>query len=246
MKILIVDDDTGVLDGLTTALRFYWHDAILLTTTDGATGLSLFFEHDPDMVILEVTLPDMSGLDVLRQMRRVSDVPILMHSARTGDTDQVRALELGADEYVTKPCGYLVLIARINAILRRTAMLPPARTLPDLVVGDVVINFRDRRVMVRSEPVKLTPVEYKLLYHLVRNAGRLMPHEALIDRVWGAAYGHTPDHLKVFISRLRSKIERPDGQHYIETERGVGYSFVHRDDWQPTETEPSRSAAMVT
>ena len=106
--------------------------------------------------------------------------------------------------------------------------MPPARALPDLVVGDVVINFRDRRVTVHGQPVKLTPVEYKLLYHLVRNAGRLMPHDALLDRVWGAEYGHTPDHLKVFISRLRSKIERPGGPHYIETERGVGYSFIHR------------------
>lgn len=232
MKILVIDDDTSVLDGLTTALQFHWHDVVVLTATQGAAGLSLFFERDPEVVLLELALPDMSGLDVLRQIRRVSDVPLLVHSTRTEDTDQVRALELGADEYVTKPCGYLVLIARINAVLRRTELMPPARGLPDLVVGDVVVNFRDRRVTVRGEPVKLTPVEYKLLYHLVRNAGRLMSHDALIDRVWGAEYGHTPDHLKVFISRLRSKVEQPGGPRYIETERGVGYSFVHRDTWE--------------
>lgn len=232
MKILIIDGNTAVLEGLTTALRFHWHDVTVLTATLGEAGLQHFFAHDPEVVLLEVALPDMSGLDVLRQIRRVSDVPILVHSVKAEDTDQVRALELGADEYVTKPCGYLVLIARINAVLRRTELMPPSRGLPDLVVGDVVLNFRDRRVTVRGAPVKLTPVEYKLLYHLVRNAGRLMPHDALIDRVWGAEYGHTADHLKVFISRLRSKIEAPDGPHYIETERGVGYSFVHRDSWQ--------------
>jgi DNA-binding response OmpR family regulator len=233
MNILVVDDDTTVPEGVAAALQLQWHDATILMGTTGQAGLRQFFDHDPDVVLLEIDLPDLSGIDVLRQIRRVSDVPILMYSARTDDVSQLRALELGADEYVTKPSSYLVLIARIKAVLRRADLLPPARALPDLVVGDVVFNFRDRRVTVHGQPVKLTPVEYKLLYHLVRNAGRLMPHEALLDRVWGAEYGHTPDQLKVFISRLRSKIEHPGGPRYIETERGVGYSFIHPDDWQP-------------
>jgi two-component system KDP operon response regulator KdpE len=241
MKILVVDGDEKVSEGVATALQLQWHDATILTASAGEAGLRMFFDHDPEAVLLEIDLPDLSGIDVLRQIRRVSDVPILMYSARTDDIDQVRALELGADEYVIKPCSYLVLIARIKAALRRAELLPPARALPDLVVGDVVINFRDRRVTVDGEPIKLTPVEYKLLYHLVRNAGRLMPHDALLDRVWGAEYGHTPDHLKVFISRLRSKLEHPGGPHYIETERGVGYSFIHPDDWRPT--GPARSAS---
>jgi two-component system KDP operon response regulator KdpE len=238
MKILVVDADAKVSEGVATALQLQWHDATILTATDGAAGLRQFFDHDPDVVLLEIGLPDMSGIDVLRQIRRVSDVPILIYSVRTDEIVQVRALEVGADEYVTKPCSFLVLIARIKAVLRRAELLPPSRALPDLVVGDVVINFRDRRVTVHGQTVKLTPVEYKLLYHLVRNAGRLMPHDALLDRVWGAEYGHTPDHLKVFISRLRSKIECPGGPRYIETERGVGYSFVHPDDWRPTAPPP--------
>ena len=233
MKILVVDDDVAVLDGLTTALQFHWHDVAVLAATDGEAGLRQFFEHDPDVVILEMELPDLSGLDVLRQIRRVSDVPILILSSRTDDSDQIRALDRGADEYITKPCSFLVTIARVKAVLRRAELLPPDRALPDLELGDLVFNFRDRRVTVAGEPVKLTPVEYKLLYHLVRNAGRLMPHDALLDRVWGAEYGHTPDHLKVFISRLRSKIERPGSPHHIETERGVGYTFVHPDHWRP-------------
>jgi DNA-binding response OmpR family regulator len=234
VKILVVDADATVSEGVATSLQLQWHDATILTATAGEAGLRTFFDHDPDVVLLEIDLPDLSGIDVLRQIRRVSDVPILICSARTDDITQVRALELGADEYVTKPCSYLVLMARVKAALRRAALLPPARALPDMVVGDVVINFRDRRVTVGGQPVKLTPVEYKLLYHLVRNAGRLMPHDALLDRVWGAEYGHSPDHLKVFISRLRSKIEHRCGPHYIETERGVGYCFVHPDDWRPT------------
>ena len=236
MKVLVVDADARVAEGVATALRLQWHDATVVSATTGESGLRSFFEGDPDVVLLEVDLPDRSGIDVLRQIRRVSDVPILMYSARTDDTDQVRALELGADEYATKPCSYMVLSARIRAVLRRAERLPPARALPDLVVGSVVINFRDRRVTVQGRPLKLTPVEYKLLYHLVRNAGRFMPHEALLDRIWGTEYGHTPDHLKVFISRLRSKIEQAGGPHCIETERGVGYRFIHPDDWQLTES----------
>jgi two-component system KDP operon response regulator KdpE len=231
MKILVIDADLRALEGLTTALRFHWHDVTVLTATDGEAGLRQFFEHDPDVVILEMVLPDLPGLDVLRQLRRVSDVPILISSSSADDSDQVRALERGADEYIVKPCSFLVVIARMKAVLRRAELLPPDRALPDLVLGDLVFNFRDRRVTVADEPVKLTPVEYKLLYHLVRNAGRLMPHDALLDRVWGAEYGHTPDHLKVFISRLRAKIERPGSPHHIETERGVGYTFVHPDPW---------------
>jgi DNA-binding response OmpR family regulator len=226
MKILLVDADRQVLAAISAAVQLQWHDAEVLTATSGEAGLRLFFEHDPDVVLLEIALPDLSGFGVLRQIRRVADVPVLILTAQADEGNQVRGLELGADEYVAKPCGYLALIARIRAILRRSELLPPARALPDLVVGDLVINFRDRNVTVGGEPVRLTPVEFKLLYHLARNAGHLMPHDALLDRVWGTEYGHTPDHLKVFISRLRSKIERPGGPRYIETERGVGYSFV--------------------
>lgn len=243
MKILVVDDDTAVLEELATCFRFHWRDVTVFKARDGEAGLRLYFDHDPDVVVLEVALPDMSGIDVLRQIRRVSDTPVLMLSARTDDADQIRALELGADEYVTKPYSPLVMIARIKAVLRRAELLPPERALPDLVLGELVLNFRDRRVTVAGQPVKLTPVEYKLLYHLVRNAGRLMPHDALIDRVWGAEYGHTPDHLKVFISRLRSKIERPGGPRYIETERGVGYTFVHPDHWRPADVRAYLSAS---
>ena len=242
MKILLIDEDRAILDGLSTALQFHWHDVTMSTATGGEAGLRRFFEQDPDVVVLDVALADLSGFDVLRQIRRISDVPILILSARTDDADQIRALEHGADEYVAKPCSFLVLIARIKAVLRRTELLPPERALPDLVLGDLVFNFRDRRVTLAGQPVKLTPVEYKLLYHLVRNAGRLMPHEALLDRVWGAEYGHTPDHLKVFISRLRSKIERPGSPPYIETERGVGYTFVHPTPWHARLASPRMMA----
>jgi DNA-binding response OmpR family regulator len=230
MKILVVDDDQQILEAVTVGFQFQWQDSTVIGAADGEAGLEAFYEHTPDVVVLDVSMPKKNGFEVLREIRRVSDVPIIMLSARGEEIDQVRGLELGADDYVLKPFSHLALMARIRAVLRRAEMPPPARSLPDFQSGDLAINFDSHRVTVRGEPIKLTPVEYKLLYHLVRNAGRLMPHQALLDRVWGDDYGASTDHLKVFISRLRAKVEPKDGPQYIETERGLGYRFV-----RPTE-----------
>lgn len=226
MKILVVDDDPQILDALTIGFQLQWQESTVLPAPDGEIGLRLFDEHDPDVVVLDVGLPGKNGFEVLEDIRRVSDVPVIMLTARGDEMSQVRGLELGADDYVVKPFSHLALVARINAVLRRTEMPPPVRSLPDFAAGDLTVDFQNRQVTLRGEPVKLTPVEYKLLYHLVRNAGRLMPHQALLDRVWGEEYGATTDYLKVFISRLRAKIEPKGGPRYIETERGVGYYFV--------------------
>lgn len=227
MKILVADDDQYVLDAVTVGFQLQWQDCTVIPAADGEQTLQLFYEHDPDVVVLDVGMPVRTGFEVLEEIRRVSDVPVIMLTARGEELDQVRGLELGADDYVVKPFGHLALLARIKAVLRRAELPPPARALPDFVAGDLAINFQNRQVTLKGETVKLTPVEYKLLYHLVRNAGRLMPHQALLDRVWGPDYGATPDYLKVFISRLRAKIE-PDegGPRYIENERGLGYRFV--------------------
>jgi DNA-binding response OmpR family regulator len=227
MKILVIDDDPQILDAVTIGLQLQWQDCTVLTATDGERGLDCFYQHDPDVVLLDVAMPRKNGFEVLQEIRRVSDVPVIMLTARGEETDQVRGLELGADDYVVKPFSHLALLARIKAVLRRAELPQPVRAQPDFVAGDLAINFQDHRVTLRGQPVKLTPIEYKLLYHLVRNAGRLMPHQALLDRVWGSDYGATTDHLKVYISRLRAKLEPdPNGPRYIETERGLGYRFV--------------------
>ncbi|HEX5504739.1 MAG TPA: response regulator transcription factor [Thermomicrobiales bacterium] len=233
MKILLVDDDPHILDALSVGLQLQWQDAEVFVAADGEAGLRQFYEQTPDVVVLDVTMPRRSGFDVLREIRRVSDVPVLMLTARGEETDQVRGLELGADDYLVKPFSHLVLLARIKAVLRRAELPPPVRALPDFVAGDLAINYQSHEVTVGGAPVKLTPVEYKLLYHLARNAGRLMPHQALLDRVWGADYVATTDYLKVFVSRLRAKLERPGGPHYIETERGLGYRFARPRDVAP-------------
>jgi DNA-binding response OmpR family regulator len=243
MKILIVDADPRARDALTVGLQLQWQDCEVITAADGEAGEEDFFEHVPDVVLLDPDLPDRSGYDVLRAIRRVSDVPVLILSARGAETDQVRGLELGADDYLVKPVGQLVLLARIKAVLRRAELPPPVDARPDFVAGDLAINFQSHQVTLRGAPVKLTPVEYKLLYHLARNAGRLLPHQALLDRVWGDDYGATTHHLKVFVSRLRAKLEPEGGQRYIETERGLGYRFVRPSELRPA---PAPSAPLWT
>jgi two-component system, OmpR family, KDP operon response regulator KdpE len=158
----------------------------------------------------------------------------------------VRGLELGADDYVGKPFSHLALMARIKAALRRAEMPAPVDAAQDFQAGELAIHFQNHAVTVAGVSVKLTPVEYKLLYHLVRNAGHLMPHQALLDRVWGDDYRAGPEYLKVFISRLRAKLRTPGGAEYIETERGRGYRFVRPRDLPQARSKSSDSTAAVT
>jgi DNA-binding response OmpR family regulator len=226
VKILIVDDEQRLLDALEAGFQFQWQDAEVLTATTSRQGLDTFFEHNPDVVVLDVGLPDGSGYDVLRDIRRVSDVPVLMLTAAGDEMEQVRGLQLGADDYLVKPVGGMALMAHIQAVLRRAELPPPVSAATDFSLGDLRINFQAREVRVGGEPVRLTPFEYKLLFHLVRNAGRLMPHRALMERIWGAEYNPTEHQLRVLVNRVRSKIERPGGMRYIETERSLGYRFI--------------------
>jgi two-component system KDP operon response regulator KdpE len=234
--ILVVDDDPDVRDALSVALPFQWEAATVLTVADGDAVLRTLYDDDPDIVILDVSLPGLSGFEVLRQIRRVSDIPVILLSARGEEKDQVQGLALGADDYIVKPFSALALMARIRAVLRRTELASPSRVSPDFVEGPLTISYQTRRVSVHGQPIHLTPVEFKLLYHLARNAGHLLPHETLLNRVWGPDALRTPDHLRVYVSRLRTKIEQAGGPDCIETERGVGYRFVRSAaDDGPTE-----------
>jgi len=224
--ILVVDDDPQVRDALSVALPFQWEAATVVTAPDGEHVLQIIFDRSPDIVLLDVSLPGRSGFEVLQQIRRVSDVPVIMLTALGDETDQVHGLTLGADDYVVKPFSALALMARIRAVLRRTQMSSPSREVPELAVGPLTINFQSRSVLVRGRPVHLTPVELKVLYHLARNAGHIMTHEALLHRIWGPDSTRTHDHLRVYVSRIRSKIEQAGGPDCIETERGVGYRLV--------------------
>ena len=227
MKILIVDDDQDLLEAVGLGMQLQWQAAEVITAADGELGLQSFFEQTPDVVLLDVGLPSLDGFEVLRRIRQTSDTPVLMLTARGDELDKVRGLEIGADDYVTKPFSPLELLARIKAVLRRAELPPPIRAMPSFVSGDLAINFDSHQVTKKGQPVPLTALEYRLLYHLVRNAGHVLPRQSLLARVWGDDYRDQSHYLKVYISRLRGKLEddpvRP--KHFL-TERGLGYRFA--------------------
>jgi two-component system KDP operon response regulator KdpE len=227
MKILIVDDDHDLLEALGLGLQLQWQGVTLVTATDGESALDRFFDEAPDVVLLDVGLPRLDGFEVLRRIRQVSDVPVLMLTARGEELDKVRGLEIGADDYVTKPFSPLELLARIKAVLRRSELPPPVRAAASFRADDLTVNFDSQEVQRRGQAIPLSATEYRLLYQLVRNAGHVMPRETLLARVWGDDYRDQTDYLKVYISRLRAKIEDdPERPRFIQTERGLGYRFV--------------------
>ncbi len=227
MKVLIVDDDRDILESLALSFQLQWHGAHVYTATDGEQALDAFYRFNPDVVLLDVLLPKMSGYEVLKRLRQISDVPVIMLTAKDEEIDKVKGLELGADDYITKPFGYLELFARIRAVLRRSGLVPKGEREMRLDFGDITIDPASREVYLRGTRVDLTPIEYRLLYLLVRNAGHTIPAETLLARIWGEPYRDKTDYLKVYINRLRAKLgDDPDHPKYIATERGVGYRFL--------------------
>lgn len=221
-----MDNDSKIVDSLSVGLRFQWKDAVVIAAGDGKTALQLFKRERPDLVVLEADLPGKSGYEVVREIRKASDIPVVMLTAQIGELDEVRGFEMGADAYLSKPFSSLALLARIKAVLRRTHMPPPARTSRKLLFGDLIIDLQRSQVTVKGQLVKLTPMEHRLLCYLARYAGKVVTHQALLNNSWGLNHKANAAYLKVFISRLRAKIELPDGPHYIETVRGFGYRFV--------------------
>jgi two-component system KDP operon response regulator KdpE len=227
MKILIVDDDRSIVEAVSIGLELQWNDIQVLVAADGEKGLDLFSKESPDLTLLDVNMPRMSGWEMLKRVREFSDAPVIMLTARGEEMDKVKGLELGADDYLTKPFSHLELFARIKAVLRRADSVAPVNALPSFISGDLTVNFDSREVTVDGQPVKLTPTEYNLLYLLVRNAGRVLPFETLLTKVWGDEYRGETDYLKTYVSRLRRKLgDNPDHPRYIITERGAGYRFA--------------------
>lgn len=226
MKILIVDDDPDVVEAITLSFGVQWADARIREAKDGRSALGAVGKENPDVVLLDIALPDMDGFEVLRRIRERSDVPVLMISARGEEIDKVRGLELGADDYVTKPFGYLELSARIRAVMRRAQALPPVSGEGQFEAGPLAINYATHQVSVGGRPVKMTPIEYKLLYQLTRSAGQVLLHDQLLTKIWGPEYLGELDYLRIYIRRLREKLEpNPQQPAYILTERGIGYRF---------------------
>ena len=204
-----------------------WPNCQVTIATNGEEALRCFEEETPDLVVLDIAMPPPDGFEVCQRIRETSQVPILMLTAREGTLDKIRALDLGADDYLTKPFDHLELTARLRALMRRSISQPVPPSGPDITVGDLSINFATREVSINGEPVALTSTEYRLLEELARNAGTVLPHQVLLERVWGPEYDSEVHYLKVFVRRLRRKLgDDADQPQYIQTEWGIGYRFA--------------------
>ena len=251
LKLLIVEDEPDVADILAFGVRMNWPDCIVKTAASGAEAIKLVDEETPHLVIADLNIPPPDGFEVLKHIRLTSQVPVIILTARNATMDKIRALDLGADDYLTKPFDHLELLARLRALARRAVTSMDghvavtanngrfngsqngtqdgelAGTVPDLVFDDLIIDSKRREVWMRGEIVPLTSTEYRLLEELARHAGTVLPHSYLIEHVWGPEYAGEDHYLKVFIRRLRRKLgDDADHPRYIQTEWGVGYRFV--------------------
>lgn len=224
LTILIVDDEPRIRDFVCMNLEIERYHVI--EASNGFEALEQLRENLPDLIVMDIMMPEMDGFETLRHIREVSNVPVIMLTVRQNDQDKIQGLDLGADDYIAKPFNPRELLSRIRALLRRSFMDAPARKTEIVVDPDLKIDFSRREVIVRGHKVVLRPTEYRLLYHLVSNAGRLLTHETLLSKVWGREYRDEAHYLRLYITYLRQKIE-PDPAHpkYILTERGVGYRF---------------------
>jgi two-component system KDP operon response regulator KdpE len=223
-RILVVDDELSIIKFIRANLETKGYK--VFAAMDGAEALQTFEMELPDLVILDIMMPRIDGFEVCRQLREWSQVPIIMLSARSDESDKVKCLDLGADDYITKPFGAIELIARVRAVLRRTRAAVAMPNRPSFASGDLKISFTQRRVTVAGKEIKLTPTEYSLLQELVLNAGKVLTHIHLLNKVWGSEYREDTQYLHVFIRRLRAKFETaPANPRYIMTVPGVGYQF---------------------
>ncbi len=235
-RILVVDDEERMVRFIRLNLE---HDGFrVLTAYNGMQAVNKVRSDLPDLILLDVMMPDMDGFEVLRIVRETSNVPVIMLTAKGDEDDRVRGLELGADDYVTKPFSPRELVSRVKAVLRRTE--PAASTLHGLinVDGHLKLDFDRREVWLDDKLIQLRPTEYRLLYHLVQNAGWVLTHDQLLTKVWGYEYRDEPHYVRLYINYLRQKLEAdPANPKYILTERGVGYRFVDFRRQEPKSTE---------
>jgi len=223
-RILIVDDDLSIIKFLRANLEA--RDYETLTAMDGAEALRTIERELPTLVILDIMMPKVDGFEVCRRLREWSQIPIIVLSARGDEQDKVKCLDLGADDYISKPFGVSELLARVRAVSRRTQAIGAVPTQPSFTAGDLKINFAQRRVTVAGKEVKLTPTEYNLLQEFALNAGKVLTHIHLLNKVWGPEYREEREYLHVFVRRLRAKLEPdPANPEYIITVPGVGYQF---------------------
>ena len=223
--ILLVDDERDIREPLAAYLARNGYR--VSKAENAAAARTLLNAKDIDLVLLDIMMPGEDGLSLTGFIRATVNVPVILLTAKAEETDRIVGLEIGADDYVTKPFSPLELLARIKAVLRRSELPPPVRVAPSFTADDLTVNFDSQEVRRGDQPVSLSTTEYRLLFQLVRNAGHVVPRETLLARVWGDEYRDQTDYLKVYVSRLRAKLEDdPERPRYIVTERGLGYRFT--------------------
>jgi len=224
-RILVVDDDTAILRLLSTNLKARGYE--VLTATDGEEALETVQKEYIDLIILDIMMPKVDGVQVCRHIREWSDIPIIILSARGDENDKVKCLELGADDYLTKPFGIAELMARINTAFRHRGDASVAPAQSSFTCDGLEINFAKRRVSVKGKEITLTPTEYALLQQLAVNSDKVLTHSMLLHSVWGNEYSSEKEYLRVFVGRLRRKLEPdPKNPRYIHTIPGVGYHLA--------------------
>ena len=227
--ILIVEDDPSVQNLMATTLRT--HDYSYLTAGNGETAIMQAASHNPDVIFLDLGLPDMDGVDVIKNIRTWSELPIIVISARSDETDKIEALDAGADDYLTKPFSVEELLARLRVSLRRLALLKN-RTNPSPVFhnGEITIAFAAETATLSGQELHLTPIEYKLLTLLARNEGKVLTYSYITKEIWGSASGSEMASLRVFMAALRKKLEpSANSPQYIQTHVGIGYRMLKVD-----------------
>ena len=222
--ILVVDDEPRIVEAVGMNLELEGYQ--VSSASNGYEALQKLTEDLPDLVILDVMMPEIDGFETLRKIREVSTVPVIMLTVRGEEIDKVKGLDLGADDYITKPFNPKELVLRIRAVLRRVEMPSPVPKTEIRVDDNLSIDFSRCKVIIKGKEVHLRPTEYRLLYHLVSNAGHVLTHETLLRRVWGYEYRDEDHYLWLYITYLRKKIEEdPKHPKYILSERGIGYRF---------------------
>ena len=231
MKVVIIEDDPEIVEAVTLCFDLRWPDVEVVSANEGIAGLGSIEKESPDIVILDVGLPDIDGFEVCRRIRLFSDVPVIMLTVKDQEFDKVKGLELGADDYITKPFSHVELLARVKAVLRRSPMPQLEEEEEPLIVNNLRIDYACHEVRVDGAKVKLTPMEYRLLHSMARNVGKVIPHSVLLEKVWGRNYVNSNDYLRVYIQRLRGKLrDDPQNSKLIVTERGVGYKLSKQRD----------------
>jgi len=222
MKVLAIEDEKSIIDAISVAFEFRWPDVKLIASTTGKKGILLVRKESPDIVILDLNLPDISGFDVLKEIRKFSTVPVIILTVRSEDEDMLKGLEAGADDYIIKPFNYLTLLARVRAVLRRTEAIPFLGKQNNAVNARLKIDFVNQKVKVDNRLVKLTPVEYQLLALLIKNRDRVVPYDRIMNEVWERNYSGETDNIRICVRRLRKKL-RDSPPRMIVNKRGLGY-----------------------